>query len=105
QVERLEDEADRFTTQLGECEVAEGIDRDVADVGVARRHAVEPGETVHQCRLTRARWTHDRAELATLEVNAHIIERSDGRLAFAVDLGQMNGSRRCRGDGVAGRWG
>ena len=55
-----------------------------------------PGEAVHQRRLARAGRAHDRGERPGGEVDVDPVERADGGLARAVDLGQAG---RADGDG------
>src|SRR5918995_4173703 len=47
---------------------------------------VEPGDAVHQRRLTRARGTHDGGEAAGGELDSHAVQRAYFVLAAAVDL-------------------
>ena len=69
----------------------------------AGRERVEAGERVHERRLAGARRAHDRGEATGLEVDGHVVERTDLGLALAVDLRRVDGPG---GDGAeAGRRG
>ena len=59
------------------------------DRDVALRGVVERGEQVHQRRLSRARRPHDRGQLRGLDRQRDAAQRVHGRVARAVDAGEL----------------
>ncbi len=76
--------------------VVEGPDVEVADEGLPRRRAVEPGHAVHQGRFSRSGRSHHRREATALERDVDAGESMDRRLARPVGLGETDGVRRRR---------
>src|SRR6478735_6726686 len=94
QVEGLEDEADLVAAQPGEGLVLEPGQVLLTDEDRARVGGVERRAAVHQRGLARAARAHHRRELTGTDVEAHVVERGDQRLAGAVRLGEMEDARR-----------
>src|SRR5215469_11596819 len=91
EIERLEYEADPVPPQPREARVVQPADGLLADVDLAGGHGVQAGQAVHQRRLARAGWSHDRGEASPLELDAHPVERADHRVAPPVDLDEIHG--------------
>ena len=68
QVILLENEADIFFVQLDAVAIIELVDRVIEQVVFAFPRAVEHADDAHQRGLARARWSHDRDEVAFRDV-------------------------------------
>jgi hypothetical protein len=102
QVERLEDEPDLLPAEQGELFLRERRQIDVADEHPSAGRRIQARHAVKEGRLTRSGRPHDRAEAAPLELDGHAVQRSDGGVALAIDLreidraGGRGGGRRDR---------
>ena len=63
QVEGLENKAHVFAPQDGQFVVAHPGDHGFADGHLAGVDRIKAGQTVHQRRFSRTRWSHDRGEI------------------------------------------
>ena len=89
QVQRLEHEAHPRPPQAGELGVVEPVEAPSVEPDVARGRTIEPGEYVHERRLSRSRRSHDRGEASPRERHGDAPERVDDRLSLAVALDQV----------------
>ncbi len=80
--------------QRGQPAVGHAGQPRVADVHVALRHRVQPGEAVHERRLAGARRPHDRGELPAFQFDVDAVQRDDPGLPTAVRLPHVNRPRR-----------
>src|SRR5436190_409359 len=81
-----------LTAEHRELLVGERRQLDVTDEHLARGHAVEAGDAVHQRGLAGTRRAHDGGEVSAGEVDGHTIEGAHGRVALAVDLHDVMGA-------------
>ena len=88
QVEELEDEADLVAAQPGQPAVAEPVVALAAEQDVAGAGGIERPEEVEQRALPGARRPHDGDHLPPADLDVDAVERVDGGVALAVDLGQ-----------------
>ena len=103
QVEGLEDEADVLAAQPGESAPAHG--RDLLPVERDRPGGgrLQARQAVHEGGLARAGGAHDGGEAPAREVHVDGVERGDGALAAAEDLGQGAGGDHRVVDGAVRR--
>jgi hypothetical protein len=97
QVEGLEDEADLVPAQPGEPGVVEPADVLAAHERLPRRRPVQPGHAVHERRLARARRAHHGGEPGPVDGDVDARQGVHRRLAAAVGLVQVDGTRRRTG--------
>src|SRR5581483_11264138 len=94
QVVGLEDEAHLLPAHEGEILLGQGADLGLFEKHLAGGHAVEAGQTVQERGLPRARRSHDGDEAPPADVDRQAVEGTHGGIAFAVDLGDVDGPRR-----------
>ncbi len=89
QVEVLEHEADLVVADLGAAVAVEVRDLDAVEHVAAGGRPVETADDVHQRRLAGAGRTHDRHELAAVDVERDAVQGAHLRPAHAVDAVQV----------------
>ena len=90
EVERLEDEADLVSAELGEGPLGELVDAPPVQPQLAGGRSVEPAEEMEQRRLAAAARPHHRQRLATCDVEVDLVDGADEPLAAAVLLAQSS---------------
>jgi hypothetical protein len=100
QVEGLEDEADLVPAQPGEPGVVEPADVLAAHERLPRRRPVQAGHAVHERRLAGARRAHHGGEPGPVDGDVDARQGVHRRLAAAVGLVQVDGTRRRTGPPV-----
>ncbi len=103
--ELLEDETDPGDTQDCQLPVGQGSHVEPGDAYCPTRWPIQATGDVQQGRLARARRPHDRHQLAGSHAEAHVSQRTNGRVA-RVDLGhvvELEDEWRGAGTGVGRR--
>ena len=102
QIVLLKDEAELGSTQTSEIVGIQRRGVDAVEKVLSRRRAVEAADDVHERRLPRAGWAHDRRELAGHQGERHVVNRRDDVLSARERPRQgLRSDRRYHGDAVA----
>src|ERR1019366_74255 len=99
QVVELKHEADMCCAPSGQCALRQTVDALLADHDAALGGRIQAADQVQQGGFTRARGSHERQEIARLDVEIHVVQDLDPLLAALVDFAQLsdfNQSAHCK---------